>query len=97
MKRFEVLFFLMLGFTVPGCGGRANGTTEALATGPLTLEEWKALPVERKYEPETFERLKKADKQLQSSSGWDRFLKTVIIPHRQKEIPGPWGTYKNKG
>jgi hypothetical protein len=55
----------------------------------LTVAQWKNLPVEAKYAPETFDRLKKANPRLNGDREWDHFMRTVIVPHRKKDLPDP--------
>lgn len=54
---------------------------------PLTIEEWKKLDALVKYELETFERLKEGTPGLKSDNVWDRFMRQVVVPERQKDIP----------
>jgi hypothetical protein len=75
-----------LSIALAGCGGPARPGPAPPAT-PLTLSEWRALDVEKKYEPETFERLKLADPRLKDERAWGRFFASVIAPERRKEIP----------
>lgn len=70
-----------------GCGSGERKPIEIPPPTSLTLEEWKTLPVEEKYAPETFERLKLNDPAIRSDKGWDAFFKTVIMPQRLKDLP----------
>jgi len=54
---------------------------------PLTVEEWKGLPAQSKYEVETLERLKLGDPKLQDQRAWDKFTREVLLPARKKERP----------
>jgi hypothetical protein len=67
-----------------GCGG-ADPVPDG-PPSPLTIQEWSTLPVEEKYEPETFERLKDGDTKLKSPAAWDRFMAEVVVPERNKDI-----------
>ncbi|MBI2807724.1 MAG: hypothetical protein HYX68_22310 [Planctomycetes bacterium] len=79
MKRF----FLWMVFLAAGCGG----TVELPPAEPVTLEVWKAMPPESKFEAATLERLKAGEPRLQKEAEWARFTRTVLIPARKKEFP----------
>ncbi len=76
-----------------GCGGEAVENTDG-PPPPLTVEAWKELPIEEKYDASTFERLKDADPKLQSDREWDKFMRNVVIPERKVDIPGAPGEAK---
>lgn len=70
-----------------GCGGSPQQTViELPPKEPLSVEEWKTLPVEEKYEHDAFERLRLSDSQLKSDAAWDAFMRDVIVPERKKDI-----------
>ena len=74
-----------LGLALVGCG--RNPADEPIPSS-LTVEQWKKLPASpHKYDPATFELLKKSDPKLKNRKNWERFFKTVIVPHRKKDIP----------
>jgi hypothetical protein len=77
---------MVLTLALAGCGG--GGAAATGADVPLTVADWKALPVESKYSAETLERLKKGDPNLATADGWETFQKTVIAPSRKKDFPG---------
>lgn len=82
------LLVVLAGATV-GCE-RVEPLPPALPTPlpPLTVEEWKGLPIEEKYDDATFERLRDADKKLRTDRGWQKFMVDVVIPERKIDIPG---------
>lgn len=82
MYRWLILVVLL----AAGCGSAAPEAIELSDT--LTVEQWKTLPIELKYDEATFERLRAQDPTLQTDRGWDRFMKEVIVPERRKDIPG---------
>jgi hypothetical protein len=69
-----------------GCGGRPADAPRTPA--PLSVADWQKLPVEQKYDPETFERLKLGNPKLENQRAWDEFARTVIKPARDKDLPG---------
>lgn len=72
-----------------GCGSSQPSRSGPDAV-PLTAKDWKSLPADQKYSPETLERLKAGDPSLETAEGWDDFQKKVIIPARKKDFPnGP--------
>lgn len=79
------------GFFLLALGGASGcGSADPVPTGPpppLTVEAWKILPVEEKYDPGTFERLKDGDPKLHSPQAWNRFMAEVVVPERKKDIP----------
>jgi len=76
---------LILALAAAGCGG--GGTADTPPVAPLTVADWKNLPVEQKYQPEALERLKKGDPNLDTAEGWEAFQKTVVGPARKKDFP----------
>ncbi len=71
---------------VLGCGGGDVAEND----GPppqLTVEAWRELPIEEKYDEATFDRLKDADPQLKSPRAWDKFMREVVVPERKIDIP----------
>jgi hypothetical protein len=72
---------------VAGCGGEPARPAPVPPATPLTVAEWQNLDVEKKYEPETFERLKKGDPKLNTDRAWEQFFATVIVPNRKRDIP----------
>lgn len=82
MKRW---LFLLTICTAHGCGNEPAAVTGPLP--PLTVEEWKLLPIEEKYDAGTFERLKDGDPDLKSPKAWDKFMREVIVPERKTDIP----------
>lgn len=77
-----LLFTATLGFV--GCG---ESPTPPPPLAPLTVAEWKALPVAEKYNSEAIERLKLGDPALETPEGWEAFQKKVVIPARKKDFP----------
>ncbi|WP_166831673.1 hypothetical protein [Thalassoroseus pseudoceratinae] len=71
---------------IVGCGGEAVEQTDG-PPPPLTIEAWKELPIQEKYDGATFERLKDADPKLKSERAWHKFMREVVIPERNIDIP----------
>jgi hypothetical protein len=67
-----------------GCGSPPPAAQEK----PLTVEQWKALPTQLKYEIDTLERLKQGTPKLQEPREWDRFTRDVVLPAKKKEMSG---------
>jgi hypothetical protein len=68
-----------------GCGKSDPAPTAEEA--PLTVEQWKELPVAEKYEPATFERLKAGDPKLADDRGWAKFTRETLLPAKKKDQP----------
>ncbi|MCC9629604.1 hypothetical protein LOC68_14520 [Blastopirellula sp. JC732] len=58
-----------------------------LDSGPLTVEQWKALPADIKFEGDTMDRLRMGDKKWENERLWQHFVKKVVIPAHQTEVP----------
>lgn len=71
-----------------GCGRQLPPPRPLEPPTPLSLAEWKTLPVNLKYDESTFDRLKLADPKLQTERGWHEFMVNEIIPQRKIDIPG---------
>lgn len=82
MKNVCWLLALVLVVLLVGCS-----RPEVPPSDPLTVEQWKALPAESKYEASTLERLKLGDPKLQDEREWDQFARKVLIPARKKDFP----------
>lgn len=76
---------LLLLFPILGCGSEPE--TAQVNEEAITVESWKALDVDVKYEPEIFDRLKLNEPRLSNERNWDRFMRDVIVPERRKDIP----------
>lgn len=83
------LLILLITVTAIGCGSTELPPPQTPATlPPLTLEQWKTLPVEEKYDEGTFDRLRDADPSLKAHRAWQKFMKEVVVPERMIDIPG---------
>ncbi len=69
-----------------GCGGEVVEENDG-PPPPLTVEAWREMPIQEKYDGATFERFKDADPKLKSPREWDKFMREVIIPERNIDIP----------
>lgn len=74
-----------LALAIAGCGSSAPAP--AGADVPLTVEQWKVLPAQAKYEIDTLERLKLGDPKLQDQRAWDKFAREVLLPAKKKDRP----------
>jgi hypothetical protein len=79
---------LLIFLSLSGCSNEPAPPQSLTELPPLTLEQWKVLPVEEKYDAGTFERLREADRNLRSDRAWQKFMKDVVIPERKNDIPG---------
>lgn len=84
MRAVSAFLFVTTLFWLTGCGEKPSGSAPA---APLTVAEWKTMPVDQKYAPESLERLKTGDPTLQTAEGWEAFQKTVVVPARKKDFP----------
>lgn len=81
------IFCLIALVAAAGCGSNSPASTVP-AEGPLTIEQWKQMDdFTLKYDPVTFDRLKKGDPKLEDEKAWDDLMKTVIFPQRKIDIP----------
>lgn len=80
-----LIFMLCLSAFAAGCAGSHS---ESAPPAPLTVADWRTMPVDQKYTPEAIERLKAGDPKLQTPEGWESFQKTVVLPSRKKDFPG---------
>jgi hypothetical protein len=69
-----------------GCG--KTDPVPAPEDSPLTVEQWKALPAEQKYEAATFERLKAGDPKLRDERAWEKFTRDVLLPAKKRDFLG---------
>lgn len=79
----------VIGCGLAGCGGSVPQQTprDLPPRAPLSVEEWKQLPVSEKYDAASFERLRLHDPRLKSERAWDKFMAEVVVPERKKDIP----------
>ncbi|MEQ8790305.1 MAG: hypothetical protein RIC55_28675 [Pirellulaceae bacterium] len=88
MKRLRALICVACCLFVLGCFGTPTQEVKELEPKtPLSVDEWKQLPVDVKYENDTFERLKLNDPKLKQDRAWEQFMRTVVVPERKKDIP----------
>jgi hypothetical protein len=91
MNHLLRLMFLSFTLTVVGCGHQQ--ADESTSDAPLTMEQWKALPSQTRYEIETLERLKQGTPKLQNQREWDRFTREELLPMKNKEMPRERGKH----
>lgn len=89
LKRFTQLLMMSTLLAALGCGNSDNRPIldEIPAPTPLTVEEWKQLPIVEKYDELSLERLKLNDPKLKNPSAWNAFVKSQILPERKKDFP----------
>ena len=85
MNRQRLAAVCLVMLTV-GCMGQVTPAPQP--PPPLTVEQWKSLPVEEKYDDATFQRLRQADPSLGSERNWQKFQREVMVPERKRDIPG---------
>ncbi len=81
MNRLSILI-LVATLTLAGCG-----RPMASRPAPLSVSDWRALPVDKKYTAEALERLKEGDPKLQTPEGWEAFSRTTLAQERKKDFP----------
>jgi hypothetical protein len=84
MKAVYGILLLVLTAGVVGCGGQPQS---AEPPAPLSVADWKTMPVDQKYQPETLERLKQGDPKLDTPEGWDAFSRSTLAENRKKDFP----------
>ncbi len=83
------LLILLITVTTIGCGSTELPPPQSPAMLPLlTMEQWKTLPAEEKYDEGTLDRLRDADPSLKAHRAWQKFMKEVVLPERMLDIPG---------
>lgn len=55
----------------------------------LTVEQWRELHVNEKYDEATLDRLRMEEKSLKSGRAWKKFMEEVVMPEMKKDIPPP--------
>ncbi len=84
--RRRIAFTILAMVLAAGCSGPAPPPVQP--DGPLTVEEWKAMTdMTAKYDPGTFDRLKKGNPKLENEKEWDKFFQTVVAPAHQVDVP----------
>lgn len=76
--------FLIL---VAGCGGQPAPSPMPDAPTPLSVAQWRDLPVNEKYDEATFQRLRLHDPNLNDERTWQQFMMETVIPERTKDLP----------
>jgi len=71
------------------CSQKSEQTVTHDDSGVLTLEAWKTLPLEEKYDGATLERLRQHDEKLKSDRAWKKYLKENVHPDMKKEVWSP--------
>jgi hypothetical protein len=79
-----LLVWLVLG-GFAGCGPSSSPPSPEEAS--LSVEQWKAMPPDQKYQIETFERLKAGNPKFRNQNEWDKFTREVILPAKKKDFP----------
>ena len=79
---------LVLAITVVVSGCVRPVAESPALTSPLSVAEWRGLPVRNKYDENTFRRLKLNDPRLQQEQHWAQFMKDTVLPERRQDLPG---------
>jgi len=75
-----------------GCSSEQPAPT--LPEGPLTIAEWKELPIEIKFEEEGLKRLREGTPELQDDAAFQKFQETTLKEELKKDAPlKPSGSY----
>jgi hypothetical protein len=82
MNKYYVILGLAMLVAAVGCDKPVEDEPP-----PVTIAEWKSMPVGQKYSREMLERLKKGDPKLQTPEGWESFAKTTLAATRKKDFP----------
>jgi hypothetical protein len=82
MNQVLALFILAGVLAAAGCGAKPVGPP-----APMSIAEWKTLPVDQKYTAEALERLKQGEPNLQTAEGWEAFSRTTLAEARKKDFP----------
>jgi hypothetical protein len=82
MNKMTALLVLAGALGLAGCGGKPAGPP-----APLSITEWRAMPVDQKYTSEALERLKEGEPKLQTAEGWEAFSRTTLAENRKKDFP----------
>ena len=87
MKSYWKHSCLLVACLAAGCSSESGPPPLPAPPTPLSLAEWRELPVVEKYDDATFSRLKMNEDTLQSERAWHRFMVETVIPERKKDLP----------
>ena len=87
MRRTKCYALVVIANLIAGCAGEIKPPTTPPAPTPLSLADWRGLPVQEKYDETTFDRLKLQDPKLKNERNWTRFMVETVIPERKKDLP----------
>lgn len=67
-----------------GCGVRPDDSPAAAGSSYLSLEEWRNIAEPHlRHDPDTLERLKKGNRDLQTQEGWEAFEREELARTEQ--------------
>lgn len=79
------LILLTLAFALSGCGSKEEHEVKTkLDRSPLTIEQWKAVSAEEKFDAAILERLRAGNRDLADDDAWSDFEKEVLAPELRK-------------
>lgn len=79
MDRMFAALVLAAGLGLAGCGGGQPSGKPIDPSSPLSVEEWRKIDEAHvKFDPDTFERLKKGNPKLNTRAGWDAFYRAEV-------------------
>lgn len=79
------LILLTLAFALSGCGSKKDQEVKTkLDRSPLTVEQWKAISPEEKFDAAILERLRAGNSELADDDAWSDFEKEVLAPELRK-------------
>lgn len=86
MKKIIFLLIAPLLFTT-GCTGDSSVESASTADrSPITVEQWKLLPNDQKFDPATYDRLKAKDPSLKKEDNWEELMNEVIAPALKENV-----------
>lgn len=74
---------------VMACSQKSETTLSQGEPEVMTLEVWKSLPAQIKYDGATLEKLRQHDKKLRSNRAWQKYFRENVQPEMKKQVWSP--------
>lgn len=89
MRSYSTALLLVLAAALltSGCDQVESVPANPPAPTPLSLDEWRKLPMAEKYDEAFLERVRMSKPELKSDRAWKAFMDKEILPERKKDIP----------
>lgn len=89
---FKTIILLTLVLVAAGCGSKSKKEVASrLDRSALTVEQWRKIAPEEKFDAAILRRLRSSDAELEDDDAWREFMDKVVAPEMRRATGPPSG------